>query len=126
MLRKWFDEFAVKFWCRTCNTGNKICRECRGGYFSLPSDRIKHILEQASIEYEHKKRCGGTCDGSIGHEDIENDISIEELRITKVTLFDEAKASYPDNFDRNTFDYKVKTINQMIIDRLGDVLGENH
>ena len=125
MLRKMFDEFAVKFWCRTCNMGNKICQECRGGYFSLPSDRIGHILEKASIEYEHKKRCGGACDGSICHKDIENDISIQELMITKVSLFDEAKASYPNGFDRITFDYKVKTINQMVIDRLTDVLGEN-
>ena len=124
MFRKMFDDLAVKFWCRNCNMENKICQKCRSGYFSLPADRIRHILEKASIEFQHKAKCSGTCDGSICHEDIENDISIEELRITKVALFDMAKASYP-VFDRDTFDYKVKTINQMIIDRLGDVLGEN-
>ena len=110
MWKKMFDDFTVKFWCRDCNRKNKLCQKCRSGYFSLPADRIAHILEKANIEFVHKSRC--------------DDISIEELRITKVILFDEAKASYP-VFDQNAFNYKMKTINQVMKNRLGDVLGEN-
>ena len=116
LLSYMFGEYSSRkirngVWCHRCISSQSICDECFNAYFDLEGNQMLNIIKKATVAYDSR---------DLG--DDHDDITIEELKNTKMMIYDEsdrfktgfAARSGSRSYGANKFNYMVKSLDYMI------------